>query len=292
MNGSVRLQPDRAVRYSSVPRMPLTAGTKLGPYEILAPLGAGGMGEVYRARDIRLDRTVAIKVLPEALEGDSQFRDRFEREARTISQLNHPNICILHDVGHEQGVTFLVLEFLEGETLEQRLARGPLKMDEALKLGLEVAKRRRRSSRRMVGGLPFTLMMGSSSSKQRRRPPATSCCSIRRSRRSPLTGRRMGAVFCFKLCPLEQEWICGSCRALGTASPPRSSKRRRTRRLGNSRRTGAGSRINPTNPARTRFTSGRFRSRADSSASRLAGGLDRVGDATAESFSIWGRTHA
>jgi serine/threonine protein kinase/Tol biopolymer transport system component len=112
---------------------------RLGPYEIVAPVGAGGMGEVYRARDTRLDRTVAVKVLPEALEGDAQFRDRFEREARTISRLNHPNICVLHDVGHEQGVTFLVLEYLEGETLEQRLARGPLTIDAALKLALEIA---------------------------------------------------------------------------------------------------------------------------------------------------------
>ncbi len=97
------------------------------------------MGEVYRARDTRLDRTVAVKVLPEAREGDAQFRDRFEREARAISQLNHPNICTLHDVGHEQGTMFLVLEFLEGETLDQRLARGPLEIDESLKLALEIA---------------------------------------------------------------------------------------------------------------------------------------------------------
>src|SRR3982751_271211 len=98
--------------------MPLLPGTRLGPYEVLAPLGAGGMGEVYRGRDTRLDRTVAIKVLPDALAADPQFRDRFDREARTISRLARPNICTLYDVGVEAGTAFLVMELLEGETLE------------------------------------------------------------------------------------------------------------------------------------------------------------------------------
>ncbi len=119
--------------------MPLTAGNRLGPYEVLAPLGAGGMGEVYRARDTRLDRTVAIKVLAESLASDPQLRDRFEREARALSALNHPHICTLFDVGHQDGVDFLVLEHLEGETVAERLTRsGGLNPNEALKIAIDV----------------------------------------------------------------------------------------------------------------------------------------------------------
>src|SRR5580658_2831275 len=103
----------------------LAAGTRLGPYEILSPLGQGGMGEVYRARDTRLDRTVAIKVLPGERAHDPQFRERFEREARAVSSLNHPNICVLHDLGNEGGIAYLVMEYLEGESLAARLERGP-----------------------------------------------------------------------------------------------------------------------------------------------------------------------
>jgi serine/threonine protein kinase len=104
--------------------MVLAIGTRLGPYEILTPLGAGGMGEVYKARDTRIDRTVAIKVLPETLAGDSQFRDRFDREARAISQLDHPHICALYDVGEQDGTAFLVMQYLEGETLPIGSRRG------------------------------------------------------------------------------------------------------------------------------------------------------------------------
>ena len=103
--------------------MPLSSGARLGPYEIVTLLAAGGMGEVYRARDTRLDRTVAIKVLAPSLAGDPQFRARFDREARTISQLDHPHICALHDVGEQDGVAYLVMQYLEGETLAARLAR-------------------------------------------------------------------------------------------------------------------------------------------------------------------------
>ena len=110
--------------------MGLNPNTKLGPYEILSPLGAGGMGEVYRARDTRLDRIVAIKVLPAGLAGDPQFRARFDREARAISQLAHPNICTLYDVGEHDGTAFLVMELLDGETLADRLAKGPLPLDQ------------------------------------------------------------------------------------------------------------------------------------------------------------------
>ena len=104
--------------------MSLSPGVHLGVYEIVAPAGAGGMGEVYRARDTRLDRTVAIKVLASSLAADPQLRDRFDREARAISSLNHPHICTLFDVGHQDGVDFLVLEYLEGETVAERLTRG------------------------------------------------------------------------------------------------------------------------------------------------------------------------
>jgi len=119
--------------------MPLTTGTKLGPYEILSPLGAGGMGEVYRARDTRLDRTVAIKVLPQHVSSNPDLKQRFEREAKTISSLQHANICTLHDIGHQDGIDFLVMEYLEGETLAARLNKGPLPLDQVLKIGIDIA---------------------------------------------------------------------------------------------------------------------------------------------------------
>jgi serine/threonine protein kinase/Tol biopolymer transport system component len=119
--------------------MALTSGTKLGPYEIQSPLGAGGMGEVYRARDPRLERTVAIKVLPTHLNANPELRTRFEREAKAISGLQHPNICVLYDVGSQGDIDFLVMEYLEGETLHARLARKPLTPDETLKIATEVA---------------------------------------------------------------------------------------------------------------------------------------------------------
>src|ERR1700716_3089920 len=114
--------------------MSLTTSSKLGPYEILSPIGAGGMGEVYRARDARLGRDVAIKVLPQHLSSNPELKERFEREARAISSLNHPRICTLYDIGHQDGVDFLVMEFLEGETLADRLKKGPLPMKESLKI--------------------------------------------------------------------------------------------------------------------------------------------------------------
>ena len=119
--------------------MPLAPGTKLGPYEILSPLGAGGMGEVYRARDTRLDRSVAIKILPHHLSADSSAKLRFEREAKTVSALNHPNICSLFDVGSQDGIEFLVMECIEGESLAQRIAKGALPTEQVLKIGTEIA---------------------------------------------------------------------------------------------------------------------------------------------------------
>ena len=127
--------------------MPLQSGCKLGPYEIAEPLGAGGMGEVYRAHDTRLDRSVAIKVLPAHLSSNTELRSRFEREARTISSLNHPHVCSLYDIGNESDVDFLVMEYIEGETLADRLESGKdrtesggLQTQEALRIGAEIAE--------------------------------------------------------------------------------------------------------------------------------------------------------
>src|SRR6201981_998931 len=116
--------------------MALTAGTKLGPYEVQSPLGAGGMGEVYRARDTRLDRTVAVKILPTHLSENPEFKQRFEREAHTISSFNHPHICHLYDIGSQDGTYFLVMEFLNGETLAERLRKGAMPLNEIFKLGI------------------------------------------------------------------------------------------------------------------------------------------------------------
>jgi Tol biopolymer transport system component/predicted Ser/Thr protein kinase len=116
--------------------MKQAAGSRLGPYDILSPLGAGGFGEVYKARDTRLDRTVAIKILPSA---DPELKARFEREAKAIAALTHPHICTLYDVGHQDGTDYLVMEYLEGETLDKKIARGPIKIDEAMKIAIEIA---------------------------------------------------------------------------------------------------------------------------------------------------------
>ena len=124
--------------------MTLAPGTRLGPYEILSAVGAGGMGEVYKARDTRLDRTVAVKVLPARLSENPGFRERFEREAKTISQLSHPHICTLHDVGNQDGVEYLVMEFLEGQTLTDRIAKGPLPLEMVLRYAIDL--------RSMTGG--------------------------------------------------------------------------------------------------------------------------------------------
>jgi serine/threonine protein kinase/Tol biopolymer transport system component len=119
--------------------MALTAGTRLGAYEIVSLLGAGGMGEVYKARDTRLDRTVALKILPPSLASDPQFRERFTREGRAISQIDHPRICTLYDVGEQDGTSFLVMQYLEGETLEGRLKKGALPLDQALQFAIQIA---------------------------------------------------------------------------------------------------------------------------------------------------------
>ncbi len=119
--------------------MPVTAGTRLGPYEVVAPLGAGGMGEVYRARDTRLGREVAVKVLPPHLSESPEARTRFEREARVVSGLNHSHICVLHDLGREGEIDYLVMELVDGESLAERIARGPLPTGDVLRIGAEIA---------------------------------------------------------------------------------------------------------------------------------------------------------
>src|SRR6202166_2798664 len=120
--------------------MALTSGTKLGPYEIQSQLGAGGMGEVYRALDTRLERTVAVKVLASHLSSSPELKQRMEREARAISALNHPHICQLYDIGSQNGTDFLVMEFLEGETLAEKLRRGAMPLSEVLKVGADIAE--------------------------------------------------------------------------------------------------------------------------------------------------------
>ena len=119
--------------------MGLRTGTQLGPYEILSAVGAGGMGEVYRARDTRLDRIIAIKVLPSHLAERAELRERFDREARTVASLNHPHICTLFDIGQQDGIDYLVMEYLEGETLAERLKKGPLPLDQVLQCAIEIA---------------------------------------------------------------------------------------------------------------------------------------------------------
>src|SRR6202521_2379862 len=118
--------------------MPLFPGTHLGPYEITGPLGSGGMGEVYRARDTRLERTIAIKILPRELSNDPIRKQRFERGAKTISSLNHPHICVVHDVGSQDGIDYLVMECVEGETLSKRLEKGALPIEQVLTFGVQI----------------------------------------------------------------------------------------------------------------------------------------------------------
>jgi len=130
--------------------MPLAAGTRLGPYEIIAPIGAGGMGEVYSAKDTRLDRTVALKILPPHLADAPEVRQRFEREARAVSSLNHPNICALYDIGRQDGTDYLVMEYIEGETLAKRLERGPLAPLELSRIAIQICEALEKAHRQGV----------------------------------------------------------------------------------------------------------------------------------------------
>ena len=130
--------------------MPIAPGDKLGPYEILSPIGAGGMGEVYKARDTRLERSVAVKVLPEHIAKREDLRGRFEREARAVASLNHPNICTLFDIGQQDGASYMVMELMEGETLAARIAKGPIPL-------LRLHNRNRRPS---VERTPIDALLG------------------------------------------------------------------------------------------------------------------------------------
>src|SRR6202521_4532045 len=117
--------------------MPLSPGDQLGHYQVLSLLGVGGMGEVWKARDTRLDRTVAVKVLPEHIAKREDLRARFEREARAVASLKHPNICVLHDIGSQDGAGYMVMEYMEGETLADRIEKGALPLDQALKFAIQ-----------------------------------------------------------------------------------------------------------------------------------------------------------
>src|ERR1700722_9026544 len=146
----------------------LKAGDMLGPYEVVARIGAGGMGEVYQARDTRLNRIVAIKILPSHLADRAESRERFEREARMIASLNHPHICTLHDVGHHDGMDYLVMEFLEGETLASRLGKGPLPLEQTLQYAIQIADALDKAHRRGMTHRdlkPGNIMLTKSSAK-------------------------------------------------------------------------------------------------------------------------------
>src|ERR1700676_1893729 len=177
--------------------MSLAPGTKLGPYEIGAPLGAGGMGEVYRARDTRLDRTVANKIFPAQLSSDPLCKQRFDREAKPISSVNHPHICVLHDVGHQDGIVYLVMECVEGETLAKRLEKGPLPLDQVVKFGGQMADALDRAHRSRVVHRdlkPGNIMLTSSGAKlldfglaNPAAPLATGVTLTAASKQSPVT---------------------------------------------------------------------------------------------------------
>src|SRR5712691_7609317 len=130
--------------------MALTSGTRLGPHEILSAIAAGGMGEAYRARDTRLNRIVAVKVLPTHLADRTELRERFEREARTIASLNHPHICTLFDIGQQDGIDYIVMEYLEGETLSHRLLKGALPLEQVLQFAIEIADALDKAHRKSV----------------------------------------------------------------------------------------------------------------------------------------------
>ena len=137
--------------------MPLSPGTKLGQYEVVEAIGAGGMGEVYRARDTKLGRDVAIKVLPEEFARDNERLDRFEREARLLAQLNHANIATLHGLEEHEGQKFIVMELVEGETLAERIAKGPIPIDEAIPLKLYHPRRLGVARQHLIAEAPKVL---------------------------------------------------------------------------------------------------------------------------------------
>ena len=153
--GTARFEVSRLRLYNDGHRMPLVTGTKLGPYEILAPLGEGGMGEVYRARDARLGRDVALKILPESFARDIDRMRRFEQEARAVAALNHPNILAVFDVGQHNGSPFLVSELLEGETLRARLDGGALPQRRTIEYGVQIAHGLAAACRSRIATIPL-----------------------------------------------------------------------------------------------------------------------------------------
>jgi serine/threonine protein kinase len=167
--------------------MPLSVGTRLGPYEVVSAIGAGGMGEVYRARDTRLDREVAVKIVPELFASDPDRLLRFEREAKTLASLNHPNIAQIHGIEGADIVRALVMEYIDGEDLSQRIARGPLPLDEALPIAASsIATSSRRTSRsaRTAPSRCSTSACRRRSIRARRRPISANRRPSRRQRRS------------------------------------------------------------------------------------------------------------
>jgi serine/threonine protein kinase len=174
--------------------MPFDAGTRLGPYEIIAPLGAGGMGEVYRARDTRLDRTVAVKVLTRAFAADVETRQRFEHEARVIAALNDPHICTIYDVGRYGELDYLVLEYVEGETLADRLKRSGLAVDDAIAIAVQIGDALdKASSRRTDGGwLSFPTKAAERKSSSSPSPRAWRACRCQPPAARRFAGRLTG----------------------------------------------------------------------------------------------------
>ena len=192
--------------------MALVSGARLGPYEILAPLGQGGMGEVYRARDMRLDRTVAIKVLPQHLRDDEELRRRFEHEAKSLAALSHPHICPVFDVGQQDGVDFLVMEHLDGETLAGRLVKGPLPLDQALRYAGEIADALDKAHRKGIvhrdlkpGNIMLTRGGGASG------PPVAKLLDFGLAKLQPA-----GAVVGLSMAPTEASPLTGQGTILGT----------------------------------------------------------------------------
>mgnify|MGYP001103938615 CR=1 FL=1 len=176
--------------------MTLAAGSRLGPYELVAPIGAGGMEEVYRARDSHLGRDVAVKVLPAKNAADDEMRERFEREARTISRLSHPAVCSIFDVGSHEGVPYLGMELLEGQSLAERLAKGPIPVPQALRVARDVCQAleaaHRKGSQGSTGGTSSAIARsrlppcpGPSRSARTSLPTAGSCRSTRTNRAGP-----------------------------------------------------------------------------------------------------------
>ena len=259
--------------------MALQPNQRLGPYEILSAIGAGGMGEVYRARDTRLDRIVAIKILPDQHAARPELHERFEREARTIASLNHPHICVLYEIGHQDGTDYLVMEYLEGETLAERLKKGPLPLEQVLQYAIEISDALDKAHRKGItalqlsfGNRPMEAVVLNGS------PPASMV-------RSRLRFLRMGDFSPLPKVIPPQVSISGYYGST-IARRSRSSRSRPIRPVHSFRRTDAGWHMSPTNRTGTKFMCSRIPNQAGSTKSRLTEGPSRCGTATAVSCSI------